>query len=102
MGQQIIHITAAQPVKVRLGPHECFPLIDREIRQAMAQRNAAEETERATTVEERTAHTLELLKKMLLQKKKQQKNSQIEIAKKSCWVNSFLALYRLYDRVNYC
>ena len=33
--------------------------------QAMAQRNAAEEAERATTVEERTAHTLELLRKML-------------------------------------
>jgi len=33
--------------------------------QAMAQRNAAEEAERATTAEERTAHTLELLRKML-------------------------------------
>jgi excinuclease ABC subunit C len=33
--------------------------------QAMAQRNAAEEAERATTTEERTAHTLELLRKML-------------------------------------
>lgn len=32
---------------------------------AMAQRNAQEETERATTVEERTAYTLELLGKML-------------------------------------
>jgi len=32
---------------------------------AMAQRNAAEETERATTSEERVAHTLELLQKML-------------------------------------
>ena len=32
---------------------------------AMAQRNAAEEAERATSVEERTAHTLELLQKML-------------------------------------
>ncbi len=32
---------------------------------AMAQRNAAEEAERATTAEERTAHTLELLGKML-------------------------------------
>nr|WP_325238223.1 excinuclease ABC subunit UvrC [uncultured Oscillibacter sp.] len=32
---------------------------------AMAQRNAAEEAERATTAEERTAHTLELLTKML-------------------------------------
>ena len=32
---------------------------------AMAQRNAQEETERATTVEERTAYTLELLAKML-------------------------------------
>ncbi|MFR3921414.1 MAG: hypothetical protein ACLTYN_04950 [Dysosmobacter welbionis] len=31
----------------------------------MAQRNAQEETERATTVEERTAYTLELLGKML-------------------------------------
>lgn len=31
----------------------------------MARRNAAEEAERATTVEERTAHTLELLGKML-------------------------------------
>ena len=31
----------------------------------MAQRNAAEETERATTAEERVAHTLELLGKML-------------------------------------
>ncbi len=31
----------------------------------MAQRNAAEEAERATTAEERTAHTLELLGKML-------------------------------------
>lgn len=33
--------------------------------QAMAQRNAAEEAERATTAEERVAHTLELLRKML-------------------------------------
>ena len=33
--------------------------------QTMAQRNAAEEAERATTAEERTAHTLELLRKML-------------------------------------
>ena len=33
--------------------------------QSMAQRNAAEEAERATTAEERTAHTLELLGKML-------------------------------------
>ena len=33
--------------------------------QAMAQRNAAEEAERATTAEERIAHTLELLRKML-------------------------------------
>ncbi len=32
---------------------------------AMAQRNAAEEAERATTAEERVAHTLELLTKML-------------------------------------
>ena len=32
---------------------------------AMAQRNAAEEAERATTAEERTAHTLELLGKLL-------------------------------------
>ena len=32
---------------------------------AMAQRNAAEEAERATTAEERVAHTLELLQKML-------------------------------------
>ena len=32
---------------------------------AMAQRNASEEGERATTAEERTAHTLELLGKML-------------------------------------
>ncbi|MCI9374912.1 MAG: excinuclease ABC subunit UvrC [Oscillibacter sp.] len=32
---------------------------------AMAQRNAAEETERATTAEERTAHTLDLLAKLL-------------------------------------
>ncbi|MGN0965213.1 MAG: excinuclease ABC subunit UvrC [Dysosmobacter sp.] len=32
---------------------------------AMARRNAAEETERATTVEERTNHTLELLAKMM-------------------------------------
>ncbi len=32
---------------------------------AMAQRNAAEETERATTAEERVAHTLELLQKLL-------------------------------------
>lgn len=32
---------------------------------AMAQRNAAEEAERATTAEERTAHTLTLLEKML-------------------------------------
>ncbi len=32
---------------------------------AMAQRNAAEEAERATTAEERVAHTLELLAKML-------------------------------------
>ena len=32
---------------------------------AMAQRNAAEEAERATTGEERVAHTLELLQKML-------------------------------------
>ncbi len=32
---------------------------------AMAQRNAAEEAERATTAEERTAHTLELLTKLL-------------------------------------
>ncbi len=32
---------------------------------AMAQRNAAEEAERATTAEERTAHTLELLARML-------------------------------------
>ena len=32
---------------------------------AMAQRNAAEEAERATTAEERTAHTLELLAKLL-------------------------------------
>jgi excinuclease ABC subunit C len=32
---------------------------------AMAQRNAAEEAERATSTEERTAHTLELLQKML-------------------------------------
>ncbi|MDD3347697.1 excinuclease ABC subunit UvrC [Oscillibacter sp.] len=32
---------------------------------AMAQRNAAEEAERSTTAEERTAHTLELLGKML-------------------------------------
>ena len=31
----------------------------------MAQRNAQEEAERATTVEERTAYTLELLGKML-------------------------------------
>jgi excinuclease ABC subunit C len=31
----------------------------------MAQRNAAEEAERATSTEERTAHTLELLQKML-------------------------------------
>ena len=33
--------------------------------QTMAQRNAAEEAERATTVEERVAHTLELLGKLL-------------------------------------
>ena len=32
---------------------------------AMAQRNAAEEAERATTAQERVAHTLELLQKML-------------------------------------